>query len=60
MTVWNILLVVSLLMNIYCIINIFQAADCAKTELELQRLRGKQIELMQKEIDYLKSQVVSK
>ena len=55
MIVWYILIIVSLLLNIYCIINIFMGASAAQTQLNLCKLRGEEIKELQKEIYLLKT-----
>ncbi|MBQ2856696.1 MAG: hypothetical protein IJE78_06170 [Bacteroidaceae bacterium] len=50
-----ILVIISLLLNIYCIINIFQSASASQAQLNLCKLRGMQIEELQKEIQVWKS-----
>ena len=59
MVIWYILIVVSLFLNIYCIINIFHCARASEAELDLTKLRGMQIEELQKEIEYLKAGLAS-
>ena len=59
--IWNILIVLSLVLNIYCIINIFMAADAAKAQLNLNKLLSDyvcdlntDVDVLRKEIDKLK------
>ena len=59
MVIWYILIVVSLLLNIYCIINIFHCAGASEAQFDLTKLRGMQIEELQKEIEYLKARLAS-
>lgn len=60
MTVWYILLIVSLAINVYCVVNIVLSAQWAESTMKLIKLRFKQVDLMQKEIDCLKSYIASK
>lgn len=59
--VWNILVILSLVLNIYCIINIFMAADAAKAQLVLNQILTNHIcelktdiEILRKEVEELK------
>lgn len=54
-----ILVIISLLLNIYCTINIFLGASAAQAQLNLCKLRGMQIDELQKEIEYLKAGLAS-
>lgn len=55
--IWNILVVISLVLNIYCIINIFTAADVAKTQLNINKLLSDHICKLNTDVDVLRKEI---
>ena len=55
--IWNILVIISLVLNIYCIINIFMAADAAKAQLNLNKLLSDHVCKLNTDVDVLRKEI---